>query len=62
MKKFNEFEKGLLFDALKAHGANLEEEVASYSDKGKNCLFAPGYFDLVIGELLDKVNSMTKKK
>ena len=59
MKKFNEFEKGLLFDALKAHGANLEEEVASCDGR---CLFAPGYFDMVIGELLDKVNSMTKKK
>ena len=62
MKKFNGFEKGFIEDAIKRHVEALETEVLAHESDGKRLVFAPGYFTMGGGELLDKVNEMTLKK
>jgi hypothetical protein len=55
-------ERMLINEALQNHALNLEAEVQEAVDKGKNPLFAQGYFSMVIKELLEKVDTMTRKK
>jgi hypothetical protein len=62
MTKFNGMERMLINEALQNHALNLEAEVQEAVDKGKNPLFAQGYFSMVIKELLEKVDTMTRKK
>ena len=60
MKKFNAFEKGLIVDALNYYVANLETEVEAASGEGVT-IVAPGFYTMAKDELIDKVESMTKK-
>ena len=62
MTKFNGMERMLINEALQNHALNLEAEVQEAVDKGKNPIFAQGYFSMVIKELLEKVDTMTRKK
>jgi hypothetical protein len=62
MTKFNGMERMLINKALQNHALNLEAEVQEAVDKGKNPIFAQGYFTMVIKELLGKVDTMTRKK
>ena len=62
MTKFNGMERMLINEALQNHALNLEAEVQEAVDKGKNPIFAQGYFSMVIKELLGKVDTMTRKK
>ena len=61
MKKFNAFEKGIIFDALKSHSIKLEQEIADIKKTCKNSIFAPGFFTLIINELLYKVQAVSLK-
>ena len=60
MKKFNEFEKGLIIDALNYYVVNLEAEVEDASGDGVT-IIAPGFYTMAKNELIDKVESLTKK-
>jgi hypothetical protein len=63
MKKFNGFESYLIEEALADLMQKKEAEVLEYRDKDKRCIFAEGYFTMVIEELIDKVvNDMTRKQ
>ena len=64
MKKFNQFESHLIQEALTSHMKSLEEEIAEVDAKNEGrCIFAQGYFTLVITELIDKVSTeMTRKQ
>ena len=62
MKKFNGMERMLIKEALQNHALNLEAEVQSSIDAGNNPIFAKGFFTMQIKELLEKVDTMTRKK
>jgi hypothetical protein len=62
MTKFNGMERMLIKEALQNHALNLEAEVQSSIDAGNNPIFAKGFFTMQIKELLEKVDSMTRKK
>ena len=62
MTKFNGMERMLIKEALKSHAINLESEIQASIDAGNNPIFAKGFFTMQIDELLDKVDSMTRKK
>ena len=61
MKKFNGFEKGLIVDALNYYVSNLEVEIEEADNGDRNTIIAPGYYTMVKKELIDKVESLTKK-
>lgn len=61
MKKFNEFEKGLIVDALNHYVANLEVEIEAANNGDRNTIIAPGFYTMAKKELIDKVESLTKK-
>jgi hypothetical protein len=62
MKKFNEFELWFLTNAIHEYVAKAESDVMVAEADGRRSLFANGYFTMVGKELLDKVDSMTKKR
>ena len=62
MTKFNGMERMLINDALQNHALNLEEWVQTAIDSGKNPIFAKGFFTMQVNELLEKVDTMTRKK
>ena len=62
MTKFNGMERMLINEALQNHALNLEAEVQEAVDKGKNPLFAKGFFSMQVKHLLIKVDTMTRKK
>tara|TARA_B110000902_G_scaffold264883_1_gene347547 strand:- start:1386 stop:1583 length:198 start_codon:yes stop_codon:yes gene_type:complete len=62
MTKFNGMERMLINEALQRHALNLEAEVQTAIDAGKNPIFAKGFFTTQIKELLEKVDIMTRKK
>tara|TARA_R110000803_G_scaffold10235_1_gene31534 strand:- start:36 stop:233 length:198 start_codon:yes stop_codon:yes gene_type:complete len=62
MTKFNGMERMLINEALQNHALNLEAEVQASIDAGNNPIFAKGFFTMQIKELLEKVDTMTRKK
>ena len=62
MTKFNGMERMLITDALQNHALYMEREIQTAVDKGKNPLFAKGFFSMQIKHLLVKVDTMTRKK
>ena len=62
MTKFNGMERMLIKESLQRHALNLEAEVQTAVDAGKNPIFAKGFFTMQIKELLQKVDAMTRKK
>ena len=63
MKKFNGFESTLIIEALTSHIEALEKQVSEETQKnrGRNLIFAEGYFNMVGKELIEKVKTMTRK-
>jgi len=61
MKKFNEFELWFLTNAIHEYVAQAEANVEAAENNGR-CLFAPGYFTMVGKEMIEKIDSMTKKQ
>ena len=62
MKKFNEFELWMLTNAIHGYVKQAEKDIKLAEDDGHRSLFAPVYFTMVGQELLEKVESMTKKQ
>jgi|TARA_R110000803_G_scaffold107965_1_gene176217 hypothetical protein len=62
MKKFNGMERMLIKDALQNHALYMEREIQTAVDKGKNPIFAKGFFTMQIKHLLVKVDELTRKK
>jgi len=62
MKKFNGFEKYFIQTALRHAIEESEEEIKELIKQGKRPIFAEGYFELVGGELITKINNMTLKR
>lgn len=62
MKKFNQWESHIIVEALTQHIQACENEIAEAESAGKRPIFAKGFFEMQIGELIDKVtNEMTRK-
>jgi len=61
MKKFNEFEKVLIIEALNYYVANLEVEIEAANKGDRNTIIAPGFYTMAKNELIGKVESLTKK-
>jgi len=62
MKKFNQWESHIIVEALTQHIQACENEVAEAENAGKRSIFAKGFFELQIGELIGKVtDDMTRK-
>jgi hypothetical protein len=59
MNKFNGYERQLIRDALVNHAVALENEVKETEGRS---IFAEGFFEMTISELLGKVDKMTLKK
>ena len=62
MKKFNRFESDLIIDSLHYYIANVESEILELQEKGKRCIFAPGFYTMAKNELVERVKDMTKKQ
>tara|TARA_R110002012_G_scaffold192127_2_gene359786 strand:+ start:1980 stop:2177 length:198 start_codon:yes stop_codon:yes gene_type:complete len=62
MTKFNGFERRLIKEALQNHSLYLENEVKEAATDGKRLFIAEGFFAMQIKELLEKVDTMTRKK
>jgi hypothetical protein len=64
MAKLNQFQKGVLRDALTMYGDALKQEIADAEANGKRPIMTQGFVDMQINELLDalKVVSETKTK
>jgi len=62
MKKFNQWESHIIVQALTNHIEACENEITEIESKGNRCIFAKGFFELQIGELIGKVtDDMTRK-
>ncbi len=61
MKKFNEFEKGMIVDALNYYVANLESEIEKMQNRERRSIIAPGFYEMQKQDLITKVESLTKK-
>ena len=59
MTKFNGYERQLIRDALSNHSIALENEVKQAEGRS---VFAEGFFEMTINELLGKVDTMTLKR
>ena len=59
MTKFNGYERQLIRDALSNHLNALENEVKQAEGRS---IFAEGFFAMTITELLNKVDTMTRKR
>ena len=61
MKKFNGWEHSFLSEALEHHINNCEAEVRQSIKAGNRPIFAEGFFSLMGGELMEKLDDMTLK-
>jgi hypothetical protein len=53
MSKLNQFQKGVLRDALQMYGDALKGEIKQATDNGKTPFMTEGFVDMQIDELLD---------
>lgn len=60
--KFNGFEKYFITQALMSAIEQAEEDILEMNRQGKNCIYSIGYFTMIGGNLIEKVNSMTLKR
>jgi len=60
--KFNGFEKYFIQTALKNAIEEAEQDIKRLVSEGKRPIYAEGYFTMVGGDIIDKVNDMTLKK
>jgi len=59
--KFNGFEKYFIQTALKNAIEEAEQDIKRLVSEGKRPIYAEGYFTMVGGDIIDKVNDMTLK-
>jgi len=62
MKKFNGFEAYLILEGLKEVSASMKEGIEKTLAEGKMPLMTTGYVDMVIKDVVEKVNSLTLKQ
>jgi hypothetical protein len=62
MAKFNGFEKYLIVQGVERVALEMKADIRDIEEKGKNPLMTIGYVEMVMKELLDKVNSFTIKE
>ena len=62
MKKFNGFEKSLIVDALHHYVLRLELEIEAAAKGPKNPIIAPGVYNMMKKEIIQKVELLSKKK
>lgn len=62
MAKFNGFEKYLIVQGVERVALEMKAEIRDIEERGKNPLMTIGYVEMVMKELLDKVNSFTIKE
>jgi hypothetical protein len=62
MSKFNGFEKFIIVSGVERVALEMKCEIRNVEEKGKNPLMTVEYVDMVLKELLDKVNSFTIKE
>lgn len=60
MKKFNEYENFLIKEAMKLLEVEMVNEIKDAEKKGKRHLFHVSYPPLVIKELIQKADILTK--
>ena len=53
MSKLNQFQKGVLRDALQMYGDALKGEIKQATENGKTPFMTEGFVDMQIAELLD---------
>lgn len=71
MKKFNGFEAYLILEGLKAYlileglkevAASMKEGIKKTEAEGKLPLMTTGYVDMIVADIIEKVNSLTVKQ
>ena len=55
-------ESDLITTSLKAYVEELESEIKQMEENGKRSIFAPGFYTMIGGELINKIKDMTKKQ
>lgn len=62
MKKFNLFEAYLILEGLKEVAASMKEGIEKTEAEGKLPLMATGFVDMIVKDIVEKVNSLTLKQ
>ena len=62
MKKLNGFESYLVIEGLNILCANWKNENKVAEDNGKIPLMTDGYIDIVVGETIEKIKTLTLKQ
>ena len=62
MKKFNGFEAWLILEGLKLASEDMKQGIEQTIANGKMPLITTGYVDMVIKDVIEKVNSLTVKQ
>jgi UDP-2,3-diacylglucosamine pyrophosphatase LpxH len=60
--KFNGFENYVIKQALNGFSSKMEAEVKQIEQAGNRSIYAPGFFDMICKDLINKVDEMTLKK
>ena len=60
MKKFNQAEKNVIIEGLELYLEAWTEQIADSIKRGKRPIFTEGYARLVINDLLNRVNELSK--
>jgi len=62
MEKLNGFEKWLVEEGIKKISTAMKEEIKLAESSGKRHIMTEGYVDMVVEELLKKINNFSKKE
>ena len=62
MKKFNGFEAWLILEGLKLASEDMKQGIEQTIANGKMPLITTSYVDMVIKDVIEKVNSLTVKQ
>ena len=60
--KFNGFENYVIKQALNGFSSKMEAEVEQAETDGNRPIYAPGFFNMICKDLINKVDEMTLKK
>jgi len=60
--KFNGFENHIIKQALNGFSSQMEAEIEQAEADGNRSIYAPGFFNMICKDLIDKVDDMTLKK
>jgi len=60
--KFNGFENYVIKKALNDFSSKMEAEIEQAETDGNRSIYAPGFFNMICEDLINKVDGMTLKK